>query len=112
MATSHEKDVKVDDLVEVVPSPVDEKSPDYHAEPKLLEGVDDTPIIVTGADAAAHLLPMRDDRDPALTFRGIVLATVLSGFQAVMTQIYYFKPTQITIGGTFIVRLFPGWDNE
>jgi hypothetical protein len=45
-------------------------------------------IIVTGADAAEHLLPMRDDHDPAITFRGLFLATILSGFQAVMTQIY------------------------
>jgi hypothetical protein len=45
-------------------------------------------IIVTGADAAAHLLPMRDDRDAALTFRSIFLATILSAFQAVMNQIY------------------------
>lgn len=48
-------------------------------------------IIITGADAAAHLLPMRDDREPALTFRSIVLATVLSGFQAVMYQIYQVR---------------------
>lgn len=45
-------------------------------------------IIVTGADAAAHLLPMRDDQDPALTFRSIFLATILSAFQAVVYQIY------------------------
>lgn len=45
-------------------------------------------IIVTGADAAHHLLPMRDDGDPALTIRSIVLATGLAGFQAVMYQIY------------------------
>lgn len=48
----------------------------------------DNVIIVTGADAAAHLLPLRDDHQPALSFRSIVLATVLSGFQAVMYQIY------------------------
>lgn len=45
-------------------------------------------VIVTGADAARHLLPMRDDREPSLTFRSIFLATILSGFQAVMSQIY------------------------
>lgn len=45
-------------------------------------------IIVTGADAAAHLLPLRDDGDPSFTFRGVVIATALSGFQAVMNQIY------------------------
>jgi hypothetical protein len=45
-------------------------------------------IIITGADASEHLLPIRDDFDRALTFRSLFLATILSGFQAVMTQIY------------------------
>jgi hypothetical protein len=49
---------------------------------------DEDHIIVTGADAAAHLLPMRDDFDPALTFRSILLASVLAAFQAVVYQIY------------------------
>ncbi|KAL1885467.1 hypothetical protein Plec18167_000961 [Paecilomyces lecythidis] len=59
--------------------------------------------IVTGADAAKYLLPLRDDGEPSLTFRCLFLASVLSCFQAVMTQIYYFKPTFVTIQGTFIV---------
>ncbi|RKU40426.1 hypothetical protein DL546_002670 [Coniochaeta pulveracea] len=67
------------------------------------DAASDDVIIVTGADAAAHLLPMRDDGEPALTFRSLVLATGLSAFQAVMNQIYSFKPTAITIQGTFIV---------
>jgi hypothetical protein len=45
-------------------------------------------VIVTGGDAADHLLPLRDDFDSALTFRSIVLASILSCFQAVMYQIY------------------------
>jgi len=45
-------------------------------------------VIITGADAADHLLPLRDDFDSALTFRSIVLASILSCFQAVMYQIY------------------------
>lgn len=48
-------------------------------------------IIRTGADAATHLLPMRDDHEPALTFRSIALATILSGFQAVVFQIYQVR---------------------
>ncbi|KAK4131015.1 OPT superfamily oligopeptide transporter [Trichocladium antarcticum] len=68
------------------------------------EGSDDA-IIITGADAALHLLPLRDDGEPALSFRSIFLATILSAFQAVMNQIYTFKPTQVTIGGTFIVLI-------
>ncbi|TEA22616.1 Oligopeptide transporter 6 [Colletotrichum sidae] len=62
-------------------------------------------IIRTGADAARHLLPLRDDFEPALTFRSLFLATGLSAFQAVMRQIYTFKPTAITISGTFIVLI-------
>lgn len=49
---------------------------------------DEDKIIVTGADAANHLLSLRDDGQPALTFRGIVLASGLSAFQAAMSQIY------------------------
>jgi hypothetical protein len=52
------------------------------------EGNSEDAIIITGADAAAYLLPMRDDGDPALTFRSLVLASVLACFQSVMYQIY------------------------
>lgn len=48
-------------------------------------------IIRNGADAAKHLLPMRDDGDPSLTFRGMLLATGLTGFQATMNQIYQVR---------------------
>jgi len=50
-------------------------------------------IIITGADASEYLLPIRDDFDPSLTFRSLFLATILSGFQAVMTQIYQVSST-------------------
>jgi hypothetical protein len=57
--------------------------------PDLQEKHDDEDAIIrTGADASKHLLPLRDDFDPALTFRSIVLATGLAAFQAVMYQIY------------------------
>ncbi|PWY67927.1 OPT oligopeptide transporter [Aspergillus heteromorphus CBS 117.55] len=62
-------------------------------------------IIVTGQDAARYLLPLRDDFDRSLTFRSIVLASGLACFQAVMNQIYNFKPTAVTIQGTFIVLI-------
>ncbi|RDW65079.1 OPT superfamily oligopeptide transporter-2 [Coleophoma cylindrospora] len=69
------------------------------------DGDSEDHIIITGADAAAHLLSLRDDFEPALTFRSIVLASGLSGFQSVMYQIYQFKPTLVTIQGTFIVLI-------
>lgn len=59
-------------------------------------------VIKSGADAAEHLLPLRDDFDAAVTFRSIVLATAVSGFQAVMTQIYsvsqHFPPVYVCWG--------------
>ncbi|RFU25709.1 hypothetical protein B7463_g10629, partial [Scytalidium lignicola] len=76
----------------------------YDSEQEKDDGSEDV-IIVTGADAAAHLLPLRDDGEPALTFRSIFLASGLSAFQAIMYQIYNFKPTFITIQGTFIVLI-------
>ncbi|CAK7222520.1 hypothetical protein SCUCBS95973_004869 [Sporothrix curviconia] len=66
---------------------------------------DDDAIIITGADASTHLLPLRDDYDASLTFRSVLLATVLSAFQAVMTQIYNFKATAASISGTFVVLI-------
>ncbi|KAJ5173914.1 Oligopeptide transporter OPT superfamily [Penicillium coprophilum] len=71
------------------------------------EDFDENPdaIIVTGADAALHLLPLRDDFDTVLTLRSIFLSSGLACFQAVMYQIYQFKPTVVTIQGTFIVLI-------
>ncbi|OAA56290.1 peptide transporter [Niveomyces insectorum RCEF 264] len=66
---------------------------------------DDNVVIVSGADAASHLLPLRDDFDPSLTLRSVVLASLLAAFQAAMTQIYNFKPTIATISGTFVVLI-------
>ena len=48
----------------------------------------DNAIIITGEDAALHLLSLRDDGDASITFRSMVLSTGLSAFQATMTQIY------------------------
>jgi hypothetical protein len=69
--------------------------PEIKAAPLLDDGDDhdkdngsEDVIIITGADAAEHLLPLRDDGDPALTFRSLFLASGLSAFQAVMSQIY------------------------
>ncbi|ODN75285.1 hypothetical protein L202_06468 [Cryptococcus amylolentus CBS 6039] len=61
--------------------------------------------IVTGLDAANYLLPIRDDGDQVLTFRSLVLGTLMAAFQASMNQIYLFKPTNVTISGSFMVLL-------
>lgn len=83
-----EKDAAQDS--EIQPSlPVYDSHKDHDSDDK--DTGDEGVIIVTGADAAAHLLSLRDDGEPALTFRSVVLATVLSGFQAVMYQIYQVR---------------------
>lgn len=73
-----------DDKIRAAPSAVDgddhEKDDDGRSSDEV--------IIITGADAARHLLPLRDDSDTALTFRSLLLASGLSCFQAVMSQIY------------------------
>lgn len=69
--------------IEVAPSPtVDDSLTDE-------KGIaNENHIIITGADAAKYLLPMRDDGEPALTFRSLFLSTLLCAFQAAMNQIY------------------------
>lgn len=76
--TTHDAETSKDNAL-VLEKEVDGASSDSNSE---------NVIIVTGADAAEHLLPMRDDGEPALTFRSILLASGLSAFQAVMSQIY------------------------
>ncbi|KAM0273268.1 hypothetical protein ACHAQH_008337 [Verticillium albo-atrum] len=80
-------------------------APTFGSETQEKGIVDEEVIIITGADAAHHLLPLRDDFDPVITFRSLLLATCLSGFQAVMQQIYMFKPTSVTLSGTFTVLI-------
>ncbi|KAK6903319.1 hypothetical protein I203_108584 [Kwoniella mangroviensis CBS 8507] len=63
-------------------------------------------IIRTGRDAADHLLSIRDDGDPSVIFRSMVLGTIMACFQASMNQIYLFKPTNVTISGSFIVSSY------
>lgn len=71
---------------EIVPAPR------YKRDDGLCDTDSENVIIITGADAAAHLLPMRDDGEPALTFRSLFLASSLACFQAVMSQIYQVGP--------------------
>ncbi|KAJ3339441.1 hypothetical protein HDU93_008256 [Gonapodya sp. JEL0774] len=78
------------------------------ADEKATKDVDENredEIIITASDVANRLLSLRDDFDPSVTFRSLFLATILAAFQAVMTMIYYFKPTSVTIQGTFIVLI-------
>ena len=61
------------------------------------EGHSDDTIIITGADVANNLMSLRDDGEPALTFRSLLLATLLSGFQAAVNQIYQVSGVTIQV---------------
>jgi hypothetical protein len=58
--------------------------------PELLDQAIEDPdkIIKTGADAAQHWLSDRDDGDPAITVRSMVLGTAFAAFYASISQIY------------------------
>lgn len=59
-------------------------------------------VIRNGRDVSDYLISDRDDGDACFTLRSITLGLIGSAFQAVLSQLYNFKPTQVTISGTFL----------
>jgi hypothetical protein len=51
-------------------------------------------------------VPLRDDGDPAITFRSIILGTAFSALASAINMIYVFKPKQMYISGVFLQRMF------
>ena len=49
--------------------------------------VNGEPVIRSGEDVSNYLFDVRDDGDPALTFRSIVLGTVFAALGAAMCQV-------------------------
>ena len=45
------------------------------------------PIITTGRDISRFVVDIRDDEDPALTFRSIFLGTLVAGLGATLGQV-------------------------
>lgn len=48
------------------------------------------------------LISPRDDNDPALTFRSLVLGTVFTALSSVITILYVFKPVQVSVSAVFL----------
>ncbi|KAH7098866.1 peptide transporter MTD1 [Auriculariales sp. MPI-PUGE-AT-0066] len=81
----------------------DEKaSPDIDSE-KLTYNVSGEPIITTGEDVSNHLVDVFDIGGDALTFRSIVLGSLMSAFGASITQIYLFKPLSVSVSSIFLL---------
>ncbi|KAI0842029.1 OPT peptide transporter Mtd1 [Hypoxylon sp. FL0890] len=63
------------------------------------------PVIRNGADVSRFLISGRDDGDPALTFRSIVLGSIFTALASVITMLYTFKPSQVQVSFVFIQLL-------
>jgi len=55
------------------------------------------PIITTGSDVSRFLVDVRDDGDPALTFRSLFIGTVFACLGATLCQVRPFATPGITI---------------
>lgn len=49
------------------------------------------PIITVGRDVSRFVVDIRDDEDPALTFRSMFLGTIFAGMAAALSQVSYYK---------------------
>ena len=61
---------------------VDDESTDQEA---LI--VNGEPVIQTGLDIAKYAIDLRDDNDPSLTFRSIVLGSMFAALGATLSQV-------------------------
>jgi hypothetical protein len=58
--------------------------------------------VFKGYDVSKFLVSVRDDEDPAFTFRSILLGTAFTALSSVITMLYVFKPVQMQVSAVFI----------
>ncbi|KAF7176115.1 hypothetical protein CNMCM7691_001591 [Aspergillus felis] len=75
------------------------------SQPNKAEYVKGHPVIRNGADVSEFIVSVRDDGDPALTCRSIVLGSAFTALSSVITMLYTFKPTQMQVSAIFIQLL-------
>ena len=90
MSSSEEK---LKTLVDVVDGKelqynIDDNSLEDDSKPNFHNG---EPVITTGHDVSRFVVDIRDDEDPALTFRSIFLGTIFAGMGATLSQVSNFK---------------------
>lgn len=54
--------------------------------PSTTRYVNGEPVIENGEDVSNYVVDVRDDEDPALTFRSFVLGTIIAGLGAALAQ--------------------------
>ncbi|KAI0316557.1 oligopeptide transporter [Amylostereum chailletii] len=75
------------------------------ASEKEVRYVNGEPVVSSGKDVSRFVVDIRDDGDPPLTFRSIVLGTVFGGLGAALYQIYTFKPVSQSISTVFLMLI-------
>ncbi|KZV65129.1 oligopeptide transporter [Peniophora sp. CONT] len=63
------------------------------------------PVIVDGKDVSKYVVDLRDDGDAPITFRSLVLGTLMSALTAALYQLYTFKPVETNISGVFALLI-------
>ncbi|GJJ10751.1 hypothetical protein Clacol_004979 [Clathrus columnatus] len=63
------------------------------------------PIITSGEDVSNYAVDDRDDGDQSLTFRSLLIGTIVAGLGAALNEIYFFKPIIVVISPTFVLLL-------
>jgi hypothetical protein len=53
--------------------------------------VNGEPVISTGRDVSRFIVDLRDDEDPPITFRSVVLGTVTGGLGAALFQVCHVQ---------------------
>ena len=64
-----------------------DKSSDFEDADEKPQYVKGEPVINSGRDVSRYLVDLRDDQDPPITFRSIVLGTVIGGLGAALYQV-------------------------
>lgn len=90
---AHEKQILSSSDDENLESPLEKDSSvvkDY-SDRESVQLISGEAVIRTGEDVSNILLDVRDDGDPALTFRSVVLGTVFAALGAAMCQVRHLR---------------------
>ena len=67
---------------------IDDNSLDDDSKPTCKKG---EPVITTGFDVSRFVVDIRDDEDPALTFRSMFLGTMFAGMGAALSEVNFWQ---------------------
>ncbi|KAJ5757700.1 uncharacterized protein N7511_006394 [Penicillium nucicola] len=64
--------------------------------------IDGHPVIETGVHVSQYLISLRDDEDPPVTFRSILLGSMFTALASVIQMLYLFKPVGVDVSQVFL----------